>query len=153
VAQGNYERAETLHNQSLKLKRASKDTWSITFSLTSLARLALSQGDHAQAKELFQESLKLRQQLGYTQGIAASLAGLAGLAMAMGQAQQAVRLFGAVEKLNDATGASLSPQAYTYYVQYLEMTRNQLDEVTFANLWAEGQSLLLEQAIDEALQI
>lgn len=153
MAQGDYERAENLHNESLKLKRAQKDTWSITFSLTSLARLALRQHDQSRAKELYQESLKLRYQLDYTQGIAASLAGLAGLAGTMGHPRRAARLFGTAEKLLEETGATLPPQAHEYYAQHLEATRSQLDEATFADLWAKGQSLSLEQAISEALEI
>jgi predicted ATPase/DNA-binding XRE family transcriptional regulator len=153
LAQGDYERAETLHKESLELKRAQKDTWSITFSLTSLARLALRQHDQIQAKALYQESLKLRQQLGYTQGIASSLVGLAGLAATTGQRQTAVRLLGTVAKLLNATGASLSPQSASHYSRNLETIRSQLDKAIFAELWAEGQTLSLDQAIGEALAI
>ena len=68
-----YERAATLLQDSLTLRRELGDRSGIATSLHSLSRVRFYQGDHQRAVALCEESLALRRELGDRHGIAMSL--------------------------------------------------------------------------------
>jgi len=61
-------------------------------------------------------------------------------------------LYGAVAALREATGALLPPRDRANYARSVDRVRERLGETAFAEAWAEGHAMPLEQAIAEALQ-
>ena len=100
---------------------------------------------------LFGEGLKLSWEPENEIGIILSLVGLAGVAGALGQPARAARLLGMAEALHESIGRSLTPVDRAVFVQYAAAIRAQLDDATFAAMWAEGQKMSLEQAKADAL--
>src|SRR5262245_65430993 len=80
-----------------------------------------------------------------------ALEGLAGVAVTQGLAEQGARLFGASEALRESMGWPLPPVSRADYERDVAAARAQLDEAAFAEEWAAGRALTLEQAIAEAL--
>ena len=150
LLKGNFEQAETLHEESLALKRGQQDAWSIAWSLTSLAKLALYRGDARRAVHLYQESLMARRQLGDKAGLAESLAGLAGVIFPE-QPLVAARLLGAVDRVRSEINYA-SPVSGNYQ-QMAANLHSHPNETALKSAWMEGQEMSLEQIINEALAL
>jgi ATP/maltotriose-dependent transcriptional regulator MalT len=148
--QGDLERAAMLLEESWAWLR----NWgspSVFEILNDLGRVALDQGDPDRAAALFRESLKLSWEPENEIGITLSLVGLARVAGELGQPARATQLLGAAEAIRESIGRSLTPVEHTVFERYEATIRAQLDDATFAVMWAEGQKMTLEQAKAEAL--
>jgi tetratricopeptide (TPR) repeat protein len=143
--QGDLGRAATLLEGSLAWLR-SWGSPSIFEILNDLGRVALDQGDTERAASLFGESLKLSLEPENEIGITVSLIGLAGVAGSLGQPARAAQLLGSAEAIRESIGRSLTPVERIVYDQYAAAIRAQLDDATFAVMWAGGQKMTLEQA-------
>jgi tetratricopeptide (TPR) repeat protein len=147
---GDLERAAMLLEESLAWLR----NWgspSMFEVLNDLGRVALDQGNTDRAAALFGESLKLSREPENEIGVALSLVGLAGVAGAWGQPERAAQLLGAAEAIRESIGRPLMPVERAVFDRYAATIRAQLDDATFAVMWAEGLKMTLEQAKAEAL--
>jgi len=82
--QGDYDRAQILHQESLALRRELGDRWGVAGSLSNLANVAGEQGDVSEALTLLEDGLALRREIGDTEGIALTLGNLGVLARYQG---------------------------------------------------------------------
>ncbi|MBC8136738.1 MAG: tetratricopeptide repeat protein [Fibrella sp.] len=83
-AQGDYNEARSLHEESLSIRREVGDEQGIADSLYHLGFIARDQGDYAAARSLYEESLGIHRKLGTRYGIANSLNSLGDLSYAQG---------------------------------------------------------------------
>jgi predicted ATPase len=151
-AQGDLGKARSLHEQSLAIQREVGYKAGIARSLSSLGTIAAAQRNYEAARSLYEECLTLRRELGEKRGIAACLEGLGRVAGGQGQPERTARLFGAAQALRDRIGAPLSPSNAAAYEEAVAAARAALNREAFAAAWAEGHSMLLEQAITYALE-
>jgi tetratricopeptide (TPR) repeat protein len=96
AAQGEYERAWALYEESLRLARGMELEHGeavIAAALSNMGDLARRRGDYTRARPLLEESLALRRRHGNTFGAAVVLADLADLLRAQGDEEQAVALY------------------------------------------------------------
>jgi hypothetical protein len=150
AAQGDDEAARSILEESVALYRESGSNLNLGMPLGSLGYLALRRCDYAAARSLFRESLILRQ--GSNEwGITWVLEGFAGLAALEDEPERAARLYGVAEAMLESAGTRLDLIDRLGYDQYVATTREQLGEVAFAQAWAEGRAMTLEQAIECAL--
>jgi tetratricopeptide (TPR) repeat protein len=150
--QGDLAGAKVMLQQSLALCRQSFGvTWAIARRITSLGAVVLAQGDTAQASALFMESLAMCLDSRDKVDIPMALAGLAGVAQAQGQVDRAARLLGAAEALSDTSGSYRGLAGSLIMDGAIAAVRSRLDDATFAAMWAEGQTMTLEQVKAEAL--
>jgi predicted ATPase/Flp pilus assembly protein TadD len=133
--QGEYERATRLHEESLALfSQFGKPHGSVAEAWYALGETALAQGKALLATQHLTRALALLHDIeSFPIGIAWCLAGLAGVAVLDEEPERAARLWGAAEALRLSIGA-------------------QLGEVAFAEAWAKGQAMTMEQAVAEALE-
>jgi hypothetical protein len=123
----------------------------IAASLTSLGSVARAQGDTGAANALLREALAVLQELGDRANIATLLEGLASLAVDR-QPARAARLWSAAARLREEIGCPLSPAERPQYEQELAAARGALgDAAAFQRVWAAGQGMNLEQAIECAM--
>ena len=151
--QGDYEKAEAWCEESLSDLRELGYTESIHWPLDLLGITACRRGQFDRAAAFFKEALTANKRFGYRQGIAENLSGLGAVGVELGQLESAVKLFGAAEALLEVIGTDLGPADREQYDRYVAQACDQLDEETFASLWAEGRALPVEQAIDYAAQL
>jgi len=78
--------------------------------------------------------------------------GLAGVASVRQQSERAACLLGAAALL-DATHLTLDTTDRRDYSRIVANLQAQLDEVTFATIWAEGRAMALAQVIAYALEL
>jgi hypothetical protein len=118
--------------------------------LYNLGCAALHQGNPVQAASYFIESLKIRAEQGNRQQIAEDLLGLAETASAQGAPQRAARLLGAIRSIlgDDNHLESLEQSAFEYATAAL---RSQLGDTAYTDVYAAGQALTVDQAVEYAI--
>lgn len=151
--QGDDARAAARYEESLALRRELGDKGDIASPLHNLGYVALRQGDQTRAAALFRESLILTREAANDEGIALCLMGLASVSAAMRQLERAARLFGAAERLFEARGAVLNRPDRAEYERNVAAVRSALSTARFAQAWAEGRAMTVEQAVAYALAL
>jgi len=152
LQRGDYAGARARFEEALSLARETGDKPFIADALARLGTVTLREGDYQQSAGFYRQSLVLNRVLGNRDGVAENLAGLAEVASLTGQPKRAARLLGTVEAVREALNISLPPLHRAEYDRTVEGIRVQLDEAVFAAAWAQGRSMPLEQAIEEALE-
>ncbi len=143
--------AKLLCDESLALCRELGDKVGVAIGLDNLGDVALYEGDSARAASLYAESLSTYQELGDSQGSAEGLEAMASALTAQGRVAQAVRLYAAASALREMIGAPVPPSERAPYERNMADWRRQLGEAEFAEAWALGRALTLDQAIASAL--
>jgi len=150
--QGDFAQAVEWLEESLRLSRNIGDRWGAALALGNLGRVALAQRDHQRAAALFEESLVLSQSLtGSGRRVVYSLYHLGVVASELGQLERAGRLLGAAAVLQEAGGRAVSPLDLAERERQIAIVREVLGDERFAEVWADGQAMSLEQAIEYAL--
>jgi len=153
LRQGEYGRAQTLFEESLELRRQLGDERGIVSTLHGLGEAAGSQGNHAAAGPLFVESLLIAQRLRMHRHVAECLEGLAGVIVAAARFHHGARLLGTAEALRVAINAPSRPSAeQVNYDRMVAAIHSGLGDAAFAEMWAEGRAMALDQAIAQAVQ-
>lgn len=148
--QGDFQRAHALYEECLALDQERNVKGGEV--LGALGYLAADEGDYVGARRLWTMSLTEDKELGFQRGIARDLEGFADLYRKQGQAERAARLLGAAETLRRTAGATLRSQWRPDYERVLSDTRAALSAEAFAQAWAEGGAIPLEQAVAYALE-
>lgn len=149
---GDFQAAAELVAASLSIYRELGDREGTAVSLNDLGQVAAARGDHPTARALHEESLAIHRELGDRSGIAASMEGLAGIASALGEPTRAARIWGGMERLREEIGAPRVPSERHHYDRSVAAARAALgDDAAFDHAWHEGRAMMLEQAIDYAL--
>ncbi len=148
--QGDYQRATELLEESLSVSRELGDRWLTAQTLHTLGGVAESQGDVGRAAALYAKSLTLRRELRDKEGITDCLQALGSVACARNQAERAARLLGAAEALRETIGAPWTPDDRAQHDRNVVALRVRL--ATFAEEWARGRAMTMEQAVAYALE-
>jgi len=150
-ARQDYTLAHARYADSLAVRREIGDKRGVGIALNHLGFAALGQGDYPAARAFLEESLALQLEMEHRLGIAQALEGFAGVAAQTGQPDRAARLFGAAEALRATIGAPMPPTDHTFMASFVAAARAQLDPPVFADAWAAGRTMSLDQAVAGAL--
>jgi hypothetical protein len=123
----------------------------VASSLSTLGSIALSRGDYSSAQGLFNQSLGLAWEEGDKDAIGRGLTGLAGVAQKIGNLEQATRLWSSEHAHRKAFNFPIPGSEHAEYESAVAIIRTQLDAATFAEAWAEGQAMTLDEAVAYAL--
>ncbi len=146
---GDYRAAAEHYHASLRLLEDTDRRSDIPRLLHNLGYVALNAGDAGSARDYFRRSLD-RFHPQQPRGVAEALSGLAAVAAIRGQPLLAARLWGAAEaELGRLAFAAWRPDQIEH-AHYLAVARSACAPAAFANAWAAGAALTLEQATDEA---
>jgi len=148
---GDFARATALTEEVLAIMREVGDKGAIAISLNNLGEIAHEQGDRARATALLVESLTLYIEMELRWGVAYALEGLATVTAASGRPARAARLFGAATALRALLGMTRPPTERVRYEHTVAGVQAALGPVPFDAAFAVGQSLSLDEAIQEAL--
>jgi predicted ATPase/class 3 adenylate cyclase len=150
-AQGDYVPAGVLYRESLALFHDIGSKRDQAAVLRNLGHVAFCRGSYLRAEEHFEESLRWHAEIGNREGITECIAAFAMVAAARGDLKRGARLLGAAHALREVHSALLWPAALAGYTQTLETVRAGMGARAFQEEWAEGRTLLLEQAVAYAL--
>ena len=135
----------------LDLHKEMGDQRSVIGHQSDMAHVARQRGNYEEALALYRETLPDWQKIGHRGAVAHQLECMAFIAKAQEQGERAVRLMSAAQALREASGSLRTPQEQIEYERELASLRLGMDEKMFDLLWAEGQSMDMDQAIDLAM--
>lgn len=147
---GDFEVSSEFWEQGLQHFRHEQDKKHIAWGLEGLGNSAFLRGELAQAAKLHKESLMYKADTLDKLGIAYSLEGLA-QTCAEQQPERAAILWGAAEQLRLNMNIPLDPSRRSIYTSLVSVVHARMSTEHFAEAWARGRSLTLEQSIDYAL--
>lgn len=150
ILQGEYSKAKTLLDESLALFEASGEKLGVAFALMNLGLAVSGPGDYEHARLYYEQSLNLFTELGDKLHVATCMLRLAGLSAVSGEPGRAARLDAAADRLLDSLGTPLPPYEAPYYKPAIAAARAQLGDKGFAEAWAEGSKMSVEQATEYA---
>jgi predicted ATPase/DNA-binding SARP family transcriptional activator len=138
------------YREALKSFRALKDRWMTAWTLEGLGAVSESLGEQVKAESYFQESLALFYRLGDRGNCVYMLGRLGVAALARGARDRAARLLGAYKGLRESLVFSSAPVKEIFDREVSEaFTACQVER---AEQWICGRAMVLEQAIEYALQ-
>ena len=120
-------------------------------TLIRLGQVLLQEGDAIQSKKLAEESLEIFRDLNIPDMQVYCLNLLAGAAGIDRQDARAARLFGAAEAATRILVVETDEFYHVTYDPIIAAARDRLGDTDFDKMWAEGQKLSLEQALELAL--
>jgi tetratricopeptide (TPR) repeat protein len=102
-AQGRYEEAEKMYQESLKINEELGNKSGIASTLGQFGNIHYAQGRYEEAEKMYQESLKLEEELGDKSGIATTLHQLGMIHQQQGRYEEAEKMYqeGTIEKVSD----------------------------------------------------
>ena len=150
--QKDYKSAYDLFTECLAIFQLLDDISGIAMASGNLGLAAMHLGKLEEARERQNECLFLFNDIGDKDGMAECFERLAMLEIAENHYSQAALWFGVASVLRKEAGTVLPMAEQKEYEHQLAATRSQLGTTQFDSLWADGQSMTLEQAISDALK-
>ncbi len=136
--------------ESVVLFRGLQASPSLAEALVTLGRIRGAQGAAAAARTDLTEALALAEVAGPRVVVAAALDALGVQDARQGEAQRAVHFLGAAATLRHTMGTPVPPADQPAIEGALAAARASLDDATFTDAWAAGQTLPVEQLIAQA---
>jgi predicted ATPase/DNA-binding SARP family transcriptional activator len=153
--EGDVARASALLEEALAMHREADDKSGVAYALEELALVALREGRSRTARSLLAESLRLWHAAGATNLIVqGALDSHAAAIAAQGDAERAAQLLGSAEALRESMGIRPLFQEKTESPRNLAAAaaRDQVGDDAFAEAFARGRTLSLDQAVALALE-
>jgi predicted ATPase/class 3 adenylate cyclase len=148
---GDLERYRELTEENLRLARSLGDKRIEARALGALAMLALEEGQVSDARAMLEGAYRIDRDLGNLVFVGVDLARFAAIRTHEGKAQEAARLLARAAALHEEIGWTPESWAAEEFQEARASVRAQLDEAAFAEAWARGRSLTLDQAVALAL--
>jgi hypothetical protein len=120
---------------------------------SGMAHFLRQTGNLTEALAVYRETIVAYQDMGHRGAIAHQLECFAFIAIAQEQAERAVKLFGAAQALREISDNLMTPKERSEYDRYVVGLRAGMDEAVFAQLWVEGRTMMMEDAIEFALEL
>jgi len=151
--QGDPHGALELTERSLAMARRSGDQRDAAILLNNLGDMTLRLGNPAGALALMQESVAISHRLGDVTTVASSLSSVAEVAVSLGAPDRALRLLGAVATMTAATGLRRPDLEEETVGPIRAAASAALGNTSAAAVWAEGLTIGLDRAVQEALSL
>jgi tetratricopeptide (TPR) repeat protein len=148
---GHYDRARALFDEGLEVSRKIGHRTGESAMLGNLGLAALLERHPADALDLFRAALAIDQELDYGEGLIYGLVGSAAALSASGEASETAMLLGAAHAGARATSVELEPLEHEIQAQAMETLRAALGAEQFAQAYASGEALSLEDAVERVL--
>jgi len=152
VLNGDVDEGVAMLDEALMHLRETSVDWFVVLAIDHRSHVALLQRDLPGAARWFTETVDLARTLKQTRALLSAVTGLAGVALARGEADRAARLLGAVEAAREALGLAQIHNVH-HTERILADAHAALEAPAFAQIWAAGHRLSLEEAVGEALAV
>jgi predicted ATPase/class 3 adenylate cyclase len=149
--QGNYEAAKACFEEGLNIFKHIQNKNFQLIMKSELGHVARQTGKMADAKKIYRETLTGWQDLGNRGAIANQLECFAFIAITEEEPHRAAKLLGAAASLRIKVQSPMTHYEQVEHDQFLAQLRLIISEPELNSLWAEGQSMTMEQAIQFVL--
>ena len=154
---GDLEKALELYERSLDVFRECAAPYDMVMSMVSIGSVALLMGNIRSSAEVLIKALTTVKELGGSARYALmTLEAVGWLMVEIGQPARAAVLMSAVQalyKANPFPRRGLVPRRTLALIEqkrYLEIARAQVDEATWEEMWAKGETMTIEEALQFA---
>jgi non-specific serine/threonine protein kinase len=147
MCRGNLAAARPLLDECLSLAAASASERILTTVYFNIGTIDYLEGLHGPAAAYFTRSLEIAERLGNKTMIACCLDGFAAMAGVSGSPQNSVRLAAAAEALREKIGCPVEPAEATFRQTYLTHAQETVTPSQYTDLYAEGRTLSLSDAL------
>ncbi len=152
LRRGQHDRARALFDEGLAVSRQSGHRTAESVMLGNLGLVALLERRPAEALGLFRAALLIDRELDYAEGLIYGLVGSAAALSATDGAPEAAMLLGAAHAGARATAVELEPLELEVQREATEVLREALGVEQFAQAYASGGALDLQDAVGHALR-
>jgi tetratricopeptide (TPR) repeat protein len=150
--QADHARAQSLLAEAFAIYRAHGHPRYMGATLLNLGLVAEDLGDYPRAQSLYEQSAPLMRQVNDRWHLAFLLEAFASLCVARGRFRRGALLSGAATTLREQIGSTVPPSMQPRVDRTLELARDGLSDDAFAQAWAAGQAMTLDEAIAYALE-
>jgi predicted ATPase/DNA-binding XRE family transcriptional regulator len=151
LAAGDLATAEAIWEECLGVYRELNNKGSVGLVLANLALVARDRHEFDKGLALSAESLAITMEVSDKRLVVHTLVRLGGMAAIQEQYEKAATLFGACKSLLAELNGQFPLPLQADYDLHLASTRSKLDEARFAECWAVGQAMTMEEAVKYAL--
>ncbi len=137
--------------EALQIYRELEDTGGLARAVHQLGHLAYRQRDYPRAVRLAGEALSLRWEHRNLTDAATSFEDIADIAGMTDHSELAAQLYGTAAALRESHGVPIWPAYREAHDREVDVTRQALSPSTFANAWAVGRAMALQDAVTDAL--
>jgi predicted ATPase/class 3 adenylate cyclase len=152
LARGNYAEARTRLEESERLFYELGDRHMALGVQSQRAHIERQLGNYPRAVELYHQSILAWRKLGHRVSLAHEFECLAFIACRQSQPHRAARLLGAAASIRESLNSPMTATERIEYDQNVLALRAQMDESYLQQAWAEGRAMVLEQAVEYALE-
>jgi purine-nucleoside phosphorylase len=145
--QGKFTEALANFREGESLFRQLGDRHMINAMQSEQAHIERKLGHYSESMALYSKTLSGWQELGHAPALAHELECFAFIAGAQSQPQRAVRLLGGADTLRECFNSPMRATERSEYDQNVSALREQLGAQAFAESWAEGRDMTVEQAV------
>lgn len=153
LQQRDYPLAQKRYEAALAIYRELEDKPNVATMNSYIGATLFGRGAYERAIDLYKESLLLARDLKDYWGLTWGVERLAEVAEKLDQADRAARLWGAADSLRHVSGVSWHPGFHSYYTEgRFILLKTKLGEPQWAQLWAEGRNMNLNEIVSYALE-
>jgi tetratricopeptide (TPR) repeat protein len=154
LQQHDYALAQKRYEAALAIYQELEDKPNVATMNSYVGATLFGRGDYERAIRLYKESLLLARDLKDYWGLTWGVERLAEVAERLGQLERAARLWGAADALRHVSGVSWHPGFHSNYTEArFASLKATLGEARWAQLWAEGREMGLNEIGAYALEI
>jgi len=148
MRRGEFDQAEALVREAANSLSQLKDSLGYAGPLRALAQIAWRRGDMVEARSLLLETLEIERNLGRLRYIPFTVERVADFMARQGGARSAAILLGAAQAYRQAKNYPPDADEDSLILQTRDSVRHELGEQLYQAVFAEGENLTIEQAID-----
>jgi predicted ATPase/DNA-binding SARP family transcriptional activator len=151
LGSSDHDRARLRFDEALAVERRLGDLWGIATSLHGLACVAIADGRYGEVRGLLGESIRVAWGAHDRPSIAADLDLFARFSAVQGRLPRAGRLYGSASVLDRALHSNPLQSGGRSEGREIAEVRTALGEEEFAEVWAQGRAMTIDQAVAYAL--
>ena len=150
-AQGEYGRANEVYLDALAICQETGEVIRENILYHNLGFVAYQAGKYQEALEYTKTAMLNQKATGFIQMALSCMGSLSGPLARLGEPEKAARILGATVALMAGVGTSYQPSDQHEIDKFESYVRTKMDKDTYDRLFAEGQKMTLNEAIEYAI--
>ena len=153
IHRNDHDEARSHFKESMRVYEEIGAMFNVILEKSNLAHLERKLGNYADALEYYRETIIAFRDIGQTGAVSHQLECFGFIAFAQNQNERALQLFAAANRLREQGDRPMTPDEQIYFDEQLKSLREKMDPMKFDSVWSKGHAMMMEQAIELALEI
>ena len=153
IHRNDHDEARSHFKESMRVYEEIGAMFNVILEKSNLAHLERKLGNYEDALEYYRETIIAFRDIGQTGAVSHQLECFGFIALAQNQNERALQLFAAANRLREQGDRPMTPDEQIYFDEQLKSLREKMDPMNFDSVWSKGHAMMMEQAIELALEI